>query len=243
MTQEIPEPAQVEERVITEIRMRQWDGNGPTFWEIDMVRPDGVKIMRLMPTELLESLSAEYDIPIDDVDTLIDVAIHRHYLPSARADTLLASSSAVPQLAARASAAEPEPGPEPVTLWNAPSIQAAREALLTQIAELKATRIRVVPLGQASPGSAAAQAVRDELLVALQAARGTSGLQAGALADALPAEIAEADPLDLIRATATFSWQSIKQKREDVASARAQLGAETSGETSAMVAAKRKAAA
>ncbi|MEQ4723760.1 hypothetical protein [Nonomuraea sp. B19D2] len=208
----LPEAAvadQVAEWVITEVRLCQAE-EGTTYWALDLLRPDGVKILQVMPTELLESLSAEYDIPPDDVDQLLDIALHQPFLPVPRRDRQLAVSSALGVASPTAVAAAEQAESEPVTLWNAPTIDDARRSLLARIEELK-QKVRVLPFGQSS------------------AAAKTRALNRAGLAGAEAAAIVEAptDPLDLIRSTAVFDKHALARKRAEVAAARREYATAT----------------
>ncbi|HUR06292.1 MAG TPA: hypothetical protein VM347_27340 [Nonomuraea sp.] len=209
----LPETAaaeEVAEWVITEVRLCQAE-EGTTYWALDLLRPDGVTILQVMPTGLMESLSAEYNIPPDDIDQLLDIALHQPFLPVPRRDRELAVSSALGAARLTAAAANVQAEPEPVTLWNAPTIDDARQSLLARIKELKQTKVRVLPFAQSS------------------AAAKTRTLHRAGLADAEAAAILEAptDPLDLIRSTVVFDKHALARKRAEVAAARREYAAAT----------------
>ncbi|WP_336214367.1 hypothetical protein [Nonomuraea sp. LPB2021202275-12-8] len=57
------------------------DGAEP-MWGISRVRPDGAPHIHIIPHSTFEWRCAEYGVPVDDMDTLLDIVLHEPWIPN-----------------------------------------------------------------------------------------------------------------------------------------------------------------
>ncbi|MBX6382155.1 MAG: hypothetical protein IRZ07_04145 [Microbispora sp.] len=137
------------ERVIVNV-IEHTDRDGVDRWTVITRNPDGSLHGYVLPVFGFPQLAAEYGIDPDDIDTLLDVALHQLHIPS----EMTTSTAADP--VARAYRGKP------VTLFNAESVDDARAAHLERVEWVKANLIRIV-LPQKAKARKAATAVDDGL--------------------------------------------------------------------------------
>ena len=139
----------------------------------EITHDDGTvdKIAHALPVDILETRAAEYGIDPTDTDTLLEIVLYENYLP--------------PQ--------EPD---DPTTLYNAETVQEARDALITRVRTLRGAGKIEGRLGQSELKAAGprAKVVRD------------SG---------------EEDPLEFVKREAPISIPHMQVRREFVRRLRA----------------------
>ncbi|WP_188188060.1 hypothetical protein [Nonomuraea sp. SYSU D8015] len=113
---------------IVDVR-EHYDRDGVDRWQFDVLQDDGTLHGYVMPIHWLPQVAAEYGLPMDDFEQLLDVAIH-----TAHVDQDLTRGTD-PVARARAG--------RPVTLHNAASLDEVREAHLARIAAVKASGRRI----------------------------------------------------------------------------------------------------
>lgn len=151
-----------EEWAVTEVQLVRQTiprGHGKVIerdvWHVRMTRPGGRDHVHMFPADTLAWRAAEYGIDPADKAQLLDIVLHEPHIPAAETATrpaervvIRATADGVEETAQTLKAR----AEEPVTLWNAPDIPAARTAHLERIARAK-ERVRVGP-AKAPPGAA-----------------------------------------------------------------------------------------
>ncbi|MEV1167331.1 hypothetical protein [Nonomuraea sp. NPDC049784] len=113
-----------------------WLGDDDTeWWMIHTTNPDGRPYVYAMPACTFENLAVEYGFEPDDIDTLLDVAIHQFHIPEPSMRRNHADDPAAGKGLLRKGA--------PVHLGNADSTAQARTAHLERIAWVKEKLVRV----------------------------------------------------------------------------------------------------
>lgn len=115
-------------------------------WAVLMTRPDGARHAYVFPKSTLEWRAAEYDFGPGDIDTLLDVVMHEQFVHSPGGEIEdPAARQGMLSPALESSGTTRKGDLVPTDLFNAPTIQQAREAHLARIEHAKATRGRVRP--------------------------------------------------------------------------------------------------
>lgn len=128
-----------------------WESSSP-LWRVTLAKPNGDLHCHVFPHSIFDHRAAEYDIDPADINTLLDVVLHEPYL----ADPARLNAQDDP--AAQQGYVNAQG--KPAWLYNADSIEQARQAHLARIQHCKANTVRVV-----SPTSTGGQeaAVKDPL--------------------------------------------------------------------------------
>jgi hypothetical protein len=114
-----------------DVREHYEDRDGVDRWQFDVEWDDGQIRGYVMPVHWLPQVAAEYSLPMDDFEMVLDVAIHTAHVD----DELYNAPDRLPQGLMRAG--------KPITLRNAASKEEVREAHLARIADVKARGKRV----------------------------------------------------------------------------------------------------
>ncbi|NUW45536.1 hypothetical protein [Nonomuraea rhodomycinica] len=113
-----------------------WQGDdGTAWWMIHTTNPGGPPYVYALPACTFANLAVEYGLDPDDIDTLLDVAIHQLHIPEPGVRRNAETDPAARKGMLR--------GGRPVTLGNADSTSHAREAHLERVAWVKETAVRV----------------------------------------------------------------------------------------------------
>lgn len=111
------------------------------IWRVVLDKGDGTTHLQIMPQDILEWRAAEYDIDPTDVDTLFDIVIHEPFIDSWN-DAAAAAGMTSPAVRSTEFARKGEQ--VPTDLFNATTIEEAREAHLVRITDAKENRVSVV---------------------------------------------------------------------------------------------------
>jgi hypothetical protein len=114
------------------------------LWRVIFKKPDGTYHDYIFPQSTLEWRAAEYDIDPEDTEALLDIVLHEPFkAPINKDDPALAAGYVSP--AVLASKGTRIGDLEATTLFNAETVQDAREAHLLRIQHAKQNRVKIVP--------------------------------------------------------------------------------------------------
>lgn len=123
---------------------QQWMPGGALLWLVESTDQHGVNHAYAFPLNALETRAAEYKFDPrskGDMETVLDVMLHEQFMPDVTNPMNFHTDPAW-KSGLRSTATIPMMGmgigePVPIHLYNAPSIQVAREALLMRVGEVK----------------------------------------------------------------------------------------------------------
>ncbi|MCX4813695.1 hypothetical protein OG601_24150 [Streptomyces sp. NBC_01239] len=109
-------------------------------WVVRFVKPDGNGHHYIFPQDTLVSRAAEYDIDPMDVDTLLDIVLHEQFVNPDDDDKVTAGMRS-PALKNQGKFRKGDL--MPTNLFNAPTIEHARDAHLARIDYAKKNKVQV----------------------------------------------------------------------------------------------------
>ncbi|WP_030168913.1 hypothetical protein [Streptomyces sp. NRRL S-813] len=124
-----------------------WPTPHTECWAILMARPDGSKHAYVFPKYTLEQRAAEYGLDPGDVEGLLDIVLHEQFVhaPGGPGTQDAAARQGMLSPALMNSGTARKGDMVPTDLFNAPTIEQARDAHLARVEHAKQTRGRVRP--------------------------------------------------------------------------------------------------
>jgi hypothetical protein len=152
------------------LSVEEWvSGSGTECWMVGYRRPDGALHSHVFPKFTLAQRVAEYDLDPADVDTILDIVLHEPFIPDPIANHANdpAAKKGMTTTAKRAEGRVKEGDQVPTWLFNADTLDDARQAHLERVRHCKANTIRIAPAAT-TPGARAAGDPLDVIRAAYQ---------------------------------------------------------------------------